>query len=68
MLILPAGEDEMVPSTVDRQALLERWMVACKDGVASDLSGFIPGADHGVTGFEAQEWVAERVGVFLGRL
>jgi hypothetical protein len=58
----------MVPSTVDRQALLDRWMAACKDGVASDLSGFIPGADHSVTGVEAQEWVAERVRAFLGRL
>ncbi|KAK3299911.1 uncharacterized protein B0H64DRAFT_447890 [Chaetomium fimeti] len=68
MLILPAGEDEMVPPTVDRKALLGRWMAACRDGVASDLSGFIPGADHSVTGAEAQEWMAERVKAFLGRL
>lgn len=68
MLILPAGDDEMVPPTVDRQALLGRWMAACRAGVASDLSEFIPGADHSVTSVEAQEWVAERVAVFLGRL
>ncbi|KAK4237132.1 hypothetical protein C8A03DRAFT_16300 [Achaetomium macrosporum] len=68
VLFLPAGEDEMVPPTVDRQGLLRRWMLFCKDGVASDLSGFVPGADHVVSKPEAQRWVAERVREFLERL
>lgn len=67
VLILPADEDEMVPPTVDRKALLERWAAAC-NGKASDLSGFVPGADHVVSGAEAQAWVAERVEAFLGKL
>jgi hypothetical protein len=67
VLILPAGEDEMVPPTVDRPALLERWAAAC-NGAASGLSGFVPGADHVVSGAEAQAWVAGRVEEFLGTL
>ncbi|KAK4031611.1 hypothetical protein C8A01DRAFT_41948 [Parachaetomium inaequale] len=30
VLLLPAGDDEMMPPTVDRKALLERWAAACK--------------------------------------
>jgi hypothetical protein len=68
LLILPAGDDEMVPPKVDRKGLLGRWCAACREGVASDLSGLIPGADHAVSNPEAQKWVAERVGEFLGRI
>ncbi|KAK3305927.1 uncharacterized protein B0T15DRAFT_214639 [Chaetomium strumarium] len=68
VLFLPAGEDEMVPPTVDREALLQRWLSFCKTGVTSDLSGFVPGADHVVSKHEAQKWVAERVRAFLERL
>ncbi|KAK4129731.1 DUF1749-domain-containing protein [Parathielavia appendiculata] len=65
LLFLPAGDDEMVPPTVDRKALLGRWISACRPGVASELSGFIPEADHVVSRPEAQAWLAERVGGFL---
>ena len=68
ILILPAGDDELVPPTVDRQGLLERWMRAYKPGVVSELSGLIPGADHVVSNAEAQSWMVERVKAFLGRL
>ncbi|KAH6651223.1 hypothetical protein F5144DRAFT_609025 [Chaetomium tenue] len=65
VLILPAGDDELVPPAVDRQALLGRWVAACRPGVVSDLSGFVPGADHALVGDGAGEWVAGRVGGFL---
>ncbi|KAL2166144.1 hypothetical protein VTG60DRAFT_3260 [Thermothelomyces hinnuleus] len=68
LLILPAGEDEMVPPFVDREALLRRWAAACREGVASDLSGLIPNSDHGVSSVQEQNWVSERVGQFLKRL
>ncbi|KAK4097959.1 DUF1749-domain-containing protein [Parathielavia hyrcaniae] len=68
LLILSAGDDELVPPTVDREALLGRWIAACRPGIASDLSGFIPGANHVVSKPEAQAWLAERVGEFLGRV
>lgn len=67
VLILPAGDDEMVPPAVDRKALLERWAGAC-NGAASGLSGFVPGADHVLSGAESQAWVAARVEAFLGSL
>lgn len=65
MLILPAGEDEMVPPTVDREGLLGRWMTACDEEVVSGLSGLVPGADHVVSKPEAQKYIAQRVGEFL---
>ena len=68
IMILPGGEDEMVPPFVDREALLQRWISGCRPGIASELSGFIPGADHVLSQKDAQEWVAGRVKVFLGGL
>ncbi|KAK4184991.1 hypothetical protein QBC35DRAFT_415859 [Podospora australis] len=66
ILILPAGEDEMVPPTVDRDALLKRWIAACLPGIVrEDLSGFVPGADHVISSDDAQRFVAARVGEFL---
>ncbi|KAJ4290791.1 hypothetical protein N0V88_006541 [Collariella sp. IMI 366227] len=65
LLILPSGEDEMVPPTVDRKGLLDRWIAACGDGVASALSELIPGADHVVSQTCAQKWAAGRVEGFL---
>ncbi|KAK1834242.1 DUF1749-domain-containing protein [Podospora conica] len=66
LLILAAGEDEMVPPTVDRQALMRRWIAACRPGVCSRLSGFIPGAGHEVEDIHARQWLAARVALFLG--
>lgn len=65
---MPAGDDEMVPPTVDRTALLNKWTSVCRDGVVSGLSGFIPGADHAVSKEDAQSWVAGRVEGFLRML
>ncbi|KAK4202984.1 hypothetical protein QBC40DRAFT_275644 [Triangularia verruculosa] len=65
LLILPAEKDEMVPSSVDRQLLFNRWIAATPKGVVSKLSGFIPDADHVVSSPEARRWLAERVAKFL---
>ncbi|KAK0746483.1 hypothetical protein B0T18DRAFT_153136 [Schizothecium vesticola] len=65
LLILPAGEDELVPATVDREELMGRWVAACREGVVSELSGFIPGAGHEVVDGKAREWLVERVMRFL---
>jgi hypothetical protein len=68
LLILPAGEDELVPPTVDREELMGRWVAACQEGVVSELSAFIPGAGHEVVDGKAREWLVERVVKFLGGL
>ncbi|KAK4647360.1 uncharacterized protein QC761_0000140 [Podospora bellae-mahoneyi] len=68
LLILPAEKDEMVPASVDKQLLLERWSTAAPKGVVSELSGFIPDADHVVSSSEAQKWLAERVAKFLSSI
>ncbi|KAK4161096.1 UPF0613 protein PB24D3.06c 1 [Cladorrhinum sp. PSN259] len=68
LLILPAGEDEMVPPDVDRQSLLNRWIAGCNQGVVSEFSGFIPGSGHVVSEKPAMEWVAERVRKFLAQV
>lgn len=68
MLVLVAGEDEMVPEGVDKEALLGRWVGAVKDGLGSALSGVNPGADHAVSGEKARRWVCERVVGVLGGL
>lgn len=65
VMIMPAGEDELVPPTVDRVALLKRWTSFCRPGVVSKLSGLIPGGDHVVSQAHAQSWVSERVVAFL---
>ena len=68
IMILPGGEDEMVPPFEDREVLLQRWISACKSGIASELSGFIPAADHVLSPGPAREWLAGRVKEFLGDL
>ncbi|KAF2826050.1 DUF1749-domain-containing protein [Ophiobolus disseminans] len=50
MLIMPSEKDEMVPSDVDKQKLLKRWVAAAPEGLVSGLSGLNPGADHVLTG------------------
>jgi alpha-beta hydrolase superfamily lysophospholipase len=59
-LIMVSEKDEMVPETVDKKALLERWMNAAS-GCVRELSGVNPGADHEVSAIEPREWMVERV-------
>ena len=68
VLILPSGDDEHVPKTTDVASNVERWKSFCAPGIASALSGPIPGANHGVTHPEAQLWMADRVVGFLRAL
>ncbi|KAK3331962.1 hypothetical protein B0T19DRAFT_414328 [Cercophora scortea] len=68
VLIVPSAEDEFVPGTIDVAALVKRWESFCLPGMASELSGLIPGANHRVDDARAQEWLAERVVRFLAGL
>jgi hypothetical protein len=67
-LILASGDDQFVPKTVDQKKNVERWMSSCAAGVASPLSGLVPGARHAVESKEAQGWLNDRVVKFLGNL
>jgi hypothetical protein len=66
VLIVPSEKDEHVPASIDVAALVERWSGACKAGVVSKQSGLIVGANHRVEYLEGQQWLAERIVMFLG--
>ncbi|AEO69211.1 uncharacterized protein THITE_44080 [Thermothielavioides terrestris NRRL 8126] len=68
VLILPSEKDEWVPADTDVMGLVNRWKSFCKPGIASDLSGLIPGANHRVDNPAGQEWLADRVARFLAEL
>ncbi|KAK0722864.1 hypothetical protein B0T26DRAFT_674511 [Lasiosphaeria miniovina] len=68
VLIVPSGEDEFVAGHIDVPQLVVKWKKACAPGIASDLSGLIPGANHSVDSPDAQEWLADRVVRFLAAL
>jgi hypothetical protein len=65
-MISVSEADEMVPETVDKQALFERWLQASPTELVSQLSGLNPGADHTLSDAGAQQWFADRVVQFLG--
>ncbi|ORY69982.1 dolichol-phosphate mannosyltransferase [Pseudomassariella vexata] len=65
LLILQSGEDEYVPASVDKAALVQHWKSLCKPGIASDLSGPIPGANHRVEEPESEAWLTDTVIKFL---
>ncbi|KAI0199665.1 hypothetical protein F4808DRAFT_204328 [Astrocystis sublimbata] len=65
LLILHSGDDEFVPKSVDKEALVKRWQGYCKPGIASELSGTIPGANHKVEESAAEEWLCDTVIQFL---
>jgi alpha-beta hydrolase superfamily lysophospholipase len=67
-LLMPSENDEMVPQSVDKEALLRKWTDAAPKGVVSDLSGVNPGADHGLSEEEARAWFSDRVVRFLHTL
>ncbi|TLS27954.1 hypothetical protein PpBr36_00537 [Pyricularia pennisetigena] len=67
-LVLPSGEDEHVPKSIDVEALLGRWKKLAPAGVISELSGLIPGASHTVRDPGAQEWMCDRILKFLRNL
>lgn len=50
------------------EGMVERWKKFCPEGIASELSGLIPGANHRVEGGEeegGERWLADRVVRFL---
>jgi hypothetical protein len=65
VLIVPSGKDEHVPGHIDVAGLVRKWISACPPGIASELSGLIPGANHRVEQAGAQHWLAGRVVGFL---
>ncbi|KAH9884574.1 hypothetical protein F4778DRAFT_774588 [Xylariomycetidae sp. FL2044] len=65
LLILHSENDEFVPRTVEKGPLIKSWMSLCRPGIASELSGIIPGASHRVEEPGAEEWLAKTVVQFL---
>ncbi|KAI0166094.1 hypothetical protein GGR57DRAFT_445280 [Xylariaceae sp. FL1272] len=65
LLILHSGSDEFVPKTVDKDGLVERWKASCIPGIASELSGTIPGAGHRVEEAAAEKFLCTAVEQFL---
>ncbi len=68
VLILPSEKDEWVPEHVDVTGMMSRWKSFCKPGIASELSGLIPGANHRVDNEDGQEWLADRIARFLAEI
>lgn len=68
VLILPSEKDEWVSKEIDVVRLVNRWKSFCKPGIANELSGLIPGANHRVEDAAAQKWLAERVAGFLAEI
>lgn len=64
-LILHSAEDEFVSKSVDKDALVKHWTTLCRPGIASRLSGTIPGGGHRVEESDAEKWLAETVVRFL---
>ena len=67
-LILMSEDDEMVPPTVDKDALLKRWLGAIQEGLASDGCSIIPSADHALTSDQARRYFTAKVQQFLKKL
>ncbi|KAI1393762.1 DUF1749-domain-containing protein [Hypoxylon trugodes] len=65
LLILHSENDEFVTPDVDKEALITHWKSLCQPGIASDLSGVIPGATHRVEEPESEKWLADTVVKFL---
>ncbi|KXX79549.1 hypothetical protein MMYC01_203134 [Madurella mycetomatis] len=68
VLILPSEKDEWVSKEIDVFGLVNRWKSFCRPGIASELSGLIPAANHRVDDAAAQKWLAERVAGFLAEI
>ncbi|KAF3042970.1 hypothetical protein E8E12_009380 [Didymella heteroderae] len=63
-LMLPSENDEMIPPSVDKAALLKRWIQA-SSLMVSQLSAVVPEADHTLSSIVSRRWVADRVVQFL---
>jgi hypothetical protein len=65
---VPSEKDECVPAEIDVMRMVRKWKNFCKPGIASELSGLIPGANHRVDNDVGQEWLVDRVARFLAEL
>ncbi|TGJ79429.1 hypothetical protein E0Z10_g9333 [Xylaria hypoxylon] len=65
LLILHSGNDEFIPDSLDKEGLVNHWRELCNPGIASKLSGTIPGATHNVEEPEAEDWLCSTVAKFL---
>lgn len=63
-LMLPSENDELVPPSVDKAALLKRWIQA-SSLMVDQLSAVVPEADHTLSRVASRRWVADRVVQFL---
>ena len=64
-LILHSEKDEFVPESLDKDALVKHWTTLCRPGIASGLSGTIPGGGHRVEEPDAEAWLGNTVVKFL---
>ncbi|CAG5181420.1 uncharacterized protein ALTATR162_LOCUS9753 [Alternaria atra] len=64
-LILMSEKDEMVPPTVDTEALLKRWVEAISEGLASERCQIIPSGDHELSEEEPARHFVQLVVEFL---
>ncbi|USP82120.1 hypothetical protein yc1106_09394 [Curvularia clavata] len=67
-VVVMSAKDEMVPPTVDKVALLKRWMDAMPEGSASKQSGVLSHAHHELTMDLGYQPFMEKVGIFLKEL
>ncbi|KAK8048394.1 hypothetical protein PG994_010124 [Apiospora phragmitis] len=65
LLILHSGIDRYIDPSVDKNAQIEGWKALCRPGIASRLSGVIPGAGHSVRQPAGEEWLVNTVVKFL---
>jgi hypothetical protein len=57
-----------MPDSIDKEALIREWKALCRPGIASDLSGSIPGANHRVEQPESEQWLVDTVVKFLATI
>jgi pimeloyl-ACP methyl ester carboxylesterase len=70
VLVLQSGNDEYMPKTVNKEALIDRWKEALEKGdavLASD-SGVVLGASHNIKEPDSQADLAHRVQKYLEHL
>lgn len=58
----------MLPAAFPKEALLRAWTAAAPEGVVSELSGVVEGADHAWDGEEGRKEGVRRVVEFLAGL
>lgn len=72
LMILFMGEDQYVPKSINKEALVQRWIDIVKEngGKVFDQSGVVPGMDHAGAGAreDAKLDLAQRVAAFVNSL